>query len=113
MPPGLIGPGNGGQPANNLPPAITNFAEVELGNGLFLISGTVVDEHPGGMVVTFGGDTSASGQSVTTNSDGSFSRTVQLRVDGTDCGYLTATTVDDHNQVSQTVQVFLDPTITS
>jgi len=96
--------------APSSPPVIVGFEDEEVGNGLFLISGTVVDESPGNLIVTFGGGTSANGLTVTTNGDGSFSRTIQLRVDGTDSGFLTATTVDGQGLASQPVQVFLDPT---
>jgi hypothetical protein len=91
------------------PPAITNFTAENFGNGLFLISGQVADTHPGGLTVTFGGGTSASGLTVTTNADGTFNKTIQLRTDGTDGGYLTATTVDSNGLSSQAVQVLLNP----
>ncbi|MBP3954055.1 hypothetical protein J8F10_01920 [Gemmata sp. G18] len=108
--PGDPTPPVGPPPAPNVVPLIIGFAAEEIGNGLFLISGTVADEYPNGLTVTFGGVTSASGLTVTTTVSGAFSRTVQLRTDGTDSGFLTAITVDDHSQTSQTVQVFLDPT---
>jgi hypothetical protein len=97
-------------PSANTAPAIVGFTEQALGKGQYLITGKVVDTNPGNMTVTFGGQTSASGTAVTTKSDGTFSCTIQLRVDGTDCGYLTATTTDGQNLTSQSVQVYLNPT---
>jgi hypothetical protein len=97
--------------ATNAAPQIVEYTRQEIGNGLFLITGRVVDESPGGLTVTFGGDTSAAGNTATTLSDGTFSIVVQLRVDGTDAGYLTATVRDAQGLVSQEVSVFLDPTI--
>jgi hypothetical protein len=103
-------PGGGGQ-AVNAAPAIVDFRAQESGNGLFLITGRVVDESPGGLTVTFGGGTSAAGRTTTTLADGTFSIVVQLRLDGTDSGYLTATVTDAQGLVSEPVQVYLDPTI--
>jgi hypothetical protein len=91
-------------------PVIIDFEAEQIGNGLFLISGQVVDQNPGGLVVTFGGDTTANGMTVTTTPDGTFSCTIRLPVDGTGAGTLTATTVDGQGLVSASVQVFLDPT---
>jgi hypothetical protein len=95
------------------PPAITNFTAEDYGNGLFLISGQVTDTNSGGLTVTFGGGTSASGLTVTTNADGTFNKVVHLRTDGTDGGYLSATTVDGNGLSSQAVQVLLNPTSTN
>jgi hypothetical protein len=97
-------------PVANAAPVIIDFEAEQIGNGLFLISGQVVDQNPGGLVVTFGGGTSASGTTVTTTPDGTFSCTIQLEVDGTGAGTLTATTVDAQGLVSAEVQVFLNPT---
>ncbi|AMV25300.1 hypothetical protein VT84_12945 [Gemmata sp. SH-PL17] len=94
----------------NAAPIIVTFAAAEIANGLFQISGSVADEHPSGLVITFGGATSANGLTVTTAADGTFSRTIQFRVDGSDEGILTAIAVDDHNLTSQTVQMFVAPT---
>jgi hypothetical protein len=97
----------------NTAPEIVGFQQDEVNPGEFVISGTVVDGNPGNLVVKFGGTTSASGTTVTTKADGSFSCTVQLRVDGSDCGYLTATTTDGQGLLSPMVQVYLKPTISS
>jgi hypothetical protein len=95
----------------NTPPAIVDFTAEEMGNGLFLITGTVLDANPGGLVVTIGGSTSANGSTTTTYDDGSFSMLVQLQTDGTDSGFITATTVDAQGIQSQPVQVFVTPTV--
>jgi hypothetical protein len=102
--------GQASRPQNQAP-QIVNFMAHEITNGLFLITGKVVDESPGGLTVTLAGSTAGAGQTVTTNSDGTFSMTLQLPVDGTGSGYLTATVRDAQGLVSEEVSVFLDPTI--
>jgi hypothetical protein len=97
-------------PPTNQAPQIVNFSCQQIGSGLFLITGRVVDENPGGLPVTLGGTTSAAGQTATTQADGTFSLTVQLRVDGTDCGWITATTVDAQGLRSNEVEQWVDPT---
>jgi hypothetical protein len=92
-----------------LSPVIVGFSAKQIGNGLFVITGKVDCTNPGGLTITFGGATSASGRTVTTNADGTFTMQVQLRTDGTDCGCLTASTVVNGLQ-SQVVDVFLEPT---
>jgi hypothetical protein len=96
-------------PGAGLAPVIVDYAQEKLGNGQYLITGKVVDTNPGNLVVTFGGGTSASGTTVTTGADGSFSCKVQLRTDGSDYGYLSATATDGQNLTSQAVQVYLNP----
>jgi hypothetical protein len=91
-------------------PVIENFTAHEIGNGMFLITGRVIDETPTGMIVTFGGTTSAAGQYATVSADGTFSKIVQLRTDGTDSGYITATTTDAYQVVSEEVDVLVNPT---
>ncbi len=112
-PPGsVVFYGDGDGAPVNAAPVITQFAAVEIVNGLYHITGKVIDETPGGLVVTFGGDTSAFGQTATTAADGTFSKIWQFGVDGTDCGFLTATTKDAQNVPSESVQVWVDPTPT-
>jgi hypothetical protein len=96
-------------PPANQRPVIEGFVCQPLGRGLYLITGRVVDESPGGLTVTLGGSTSAAGRSTTTQPDGTFSMTVQLRVNGTDAGFITATTVDRQGLVSEPVSQFVDP----
>jgi hypothetical protein len=104
-------PGGPGNTATNNTPLIVEFTAQESGNGLFLVTGRVLDETPAGLTVTFGGGTSAAGLTVTTQADGTFSIAIQLRLDGTDSGFLTATVTDQQGLVSDPVQVFLNPTI--
>jgi hypothetical protein len=94
----------------NDPPEIVNFNAQQIGNGVFLITGRVVDEDPDGLIVTLGGSTSANGKWTFTNEDGTFSLLVQLKTDGTDTGWITATTIDDWGLVSDEVEVFVTPT---
>lgn len=94
----------------NNPPTIKIESAKEIGNGLFVISGRVSDEHPGGLTVTLGGGTSASGQTCVTKSDGTFMMTVQLQVDGSDSGVITATTKDALGLVSNEDFAYVTPT---
>lgn len=104
-----LGDAGGISSPTNAPPQIVGFTVTQVGTGVYLIEGTVIDENPGGLCVTIGGSTSANGMSTTTWSDGTFSLVVTLQTNGTDVGYITATTVDDHNQVSNEPRVFVTP----
>src|SRR5438105_15042361 len=84
----------------NQPPQIVDFNAEQVSNGVFVISGHVVDENPAGLIVTLGGSTSASGIQIVCDSNGDFYATIRLKTDGTDSGTITAKTVDDHNQQS-------------
>ncbi|WP_162670734.1 hypothetical protein [Gemmata massiliana] len=110
MPDGAPGDPTSPPTVPNTAPIIVNFAAEAVANGLFQISGSVADEHPSGLMITFGGIASANGLTVTTATNGTFSCTIQFRVDGTDAGFLTAIAVDDHSLSSQTAQVYVDPT---
>ena len=94
----------------NQRPAIVDFECKEVGNGLYVITGRVVDESPGGLTVTLGGSTSAAGRTIVTQSDGTFRLTIQLKTDGTDAGFITATAVDRAGLVSDPVSRWVDPT---
>ena len=99
-----------GSPINQAP-QITNFTATDLGGGLYLISGQVVDESPGGLTVTFGGSVATlNGYTVTTAANGTFSFTIQLKTDGTDTGYLLATTKDAQGLPSNQASVYVHPT---
>jgi hypothetical protein len=93
------------------PPVIVDFTAEEVGNGLFLITGTVTDANPDGLTITVGGNTTACGTTTTTNEDGSFCMLVQLPVNGTGSGFITATTVDAQGMQSERVQAFVTPTV--
>jgi hypothetical protein len=95
----------------NQAPQIVDLAAQELGNGQFVFTGRVVDENPGGLTVTFGGSvTTMKGRTCTTDANGYFSVVVQLRTDGTDVGWVLATTKDDHDVSSDEAAVFVRPT---
>jgi hypothetical protein len=111
------GPGDLTAPAADLlaPPArqrpvIVSFRCQEISSGLFVITGRVQDQSPGGLTVRLGGSTSADGLSAVTREDGTFSLTVRLRVDGSDTGWITATAVDAEGLVSDPVSQFVSPT---
>jgi hypothetical protein len=97
------------RPPANQKPVIVDFEARAIGRGWFLITGRVIDEDAGGLVVTLGGTTSAAGRTVTTAADGTFSLTVSLRTGGSDVGWITATTVDHQGLVSDEVSDFVDP----
>ena len=114
--PGQISAGHpisttGGNAAvTNNPPQIENFTADAMGDGWFVVSGTVIDEHPGGLTITFGGDVdSMYGRTTTTDVNGNFSLLVCLNTDGTDMGWLTAVTRDDAGQSSNEASVYVDP----
>lgn len=95
----------------DLAPQIVDFAAQETMPGLFLFSGRVIDESPGGLIVTFGGGpASMQGQSVEVESDGTFALLVQLLTNGDDSGTVEATTVDDVQQTSNTAYAYVTPT---
>src|SRR5262245_11741405 len=95
----------------NAPPQIVNFNAEQVGNGLYIFTGQVIDEAPGGRVVTFGGGVpTVAGQTVVTNTDGTFSLTIRLRTDGTDTGTVSVTTVDAQGLPSNEALVYVSPT---
>jgi hypothetical protein len=95
----------------NAPPQIVNFTAEQVGNGLYVFTGQVMDETPGGMIVTFaGGVPSVAGLTATTDANGFFSLTVRLRTDGTDSGTVAVTTVDAQGAMSNEALVDVTPT---
>jgi hypothetical protein len=97
-------------PDVNAPPEIINFTAVEISSGVVNISGTVVDEDPAGLTVTFQGpQTAINGKTVTTASSGTFSLTVTLAIDGSDDGMVSAQTVDRAGLASNVVYVDVQP----
>lgn len=98
-------------PPANVAPQIVEFTATEVGNGLYVITGRVIDENPGGLTIHFAGDVgSLSGKTVITNADGTFSLTAQLKTDGTDIGWLLATTTDAQGLRSNEASVYIHPT---
>jgi hypothetical protein len=94
----------------NNPPVITDFVVQEVGFGTFVITGRVADENPGGLTVTIGGSTSCTGQTTTTNADGTFTITVRLRTDGSDEGWITAVAEDAGGLESNEAAQYVKPT---
>lgn len=92
-------------------PQIVDFGYQQVGNGLFIFTGRVVDANPGGLTVTFGGSVpTVDGQSVTTAADGTFQLTIQLRTDGSDVGIVTASVTNRAGVESDEVMVYVSPT---
>jgi hypothetical protein len=91
-------------------PRIVDFSCLQTSSGVFVIAGRVIDDHPGGLTVYLGGDTSAAGTTTTTAADGTFATVIYLRTDGTDSGYITAWAVDGRGLVSDEVSQFVNPT---
>lgn len=95
----------------NVAPVISDFTAEEVGNGLFLFTGRVTDEAPGGLVVTFGGGVpSVSGLTATADENGHFSLLVRLKTDGTEGGTVSATTTDAQGATSNEAYVYASPT---
>jgi hypothetical protein len=104
-PPVQYGAGQGNQP-----PIIDGLMVRSIGGGWYVVSGRVFDESPGGLVVQFGGSVaSLSGRSVTTQADGTFTLNVQLRTDGSDTGWLLATTQDAQGLESNEASCYVSP----
>jgi hypothetical protein len=84
------------------PPVISGFQATHSGN-YWTFSGTVIDQNPAGLTVTFGGLPSLQGRVATTNGSGSFSLTVQLQPG--EGGTATAQTTDWAGQQSNLASV--------
>jgi hypothetical protein len=94
----------------NAPPQIVNFAAVEIVGGLWRFTGDVVDEAPGGLTVTFGGEpVSLQNVTVTTDANGHFEKTVLLHTDGSDNGLASAQTVDGGGLASNVALYNINP----
>ncbi len=83
-------------PPPNIAPIIDDFIGTQ-GVLNWTFSGQVLDEHPVGMVITFGSLLSGH-QTTVSNANGYFSYTVTV----SGSGVVTAHTVDDHQQGSNT-----------
>src|SRR5439155_25577380 len=82
-----LNPGGGSDylsnPPTDNPPVIIDFKATEVAPGMVTFTGTVVDEDPGGLTVTFHGPQVAiDGRTTVTHPDGTFSLTVVFRTDG-------------------------------
>jgi hypothetical protein len=97
-------------PENNLSPRIINFVGVEVAQGLFVFSGDVVDEAPGGLTIYFGGEpVSLQGVTVTTDASGHFEKAIFVNTDGSDNGIATAHTFDSQGLQSNVATCFIQP----
>ncbi|HEV3435791.1 MAG TPA: hypothetical protein VG122_00435 [Gemmata sp.] len=82
-------------------PQIVSFGAVEVGQGMWDFTGTVIDANPAGLTVKFGGEpVSLQGASITTNANGSFDYATMLNTNGSDNGTATAQTTDGQGFVS-------------
>jgi hypothetical protein len=93
------------------PPEIVNFTAQQVGNGLYVFTGQVVSENPGGLLITFGGGVpTVAGQTVETDENGNFSLTIRLRTDGTDTGTVSVIATDTQGLTSDEALVYVSPT---
>ena len=86
----------------NQPPVITDLTFEEVGNGLLVVRGRVVDENPGGLTVNIGGVYTGT---CTTQGDGTFAILINVQFSGT----VTASTVDDRGQASNVAEMVVGP----
>jgi hypothetical protein len=85
----------GGDGVPNAAPQIVNFTAVEVVGGMWRFTGDVIDEAPGGLTITFGGEpVSLQGETTTTDANGHFDVVILLNTDGSDNGLASAQTVD-------------------
>src|SRR5262245_45318989 len=91
-------------------PVVKNFMAVEVVGGLWRFTGDVVDEAPGGLIVSFGGEpTSLQGATATTNANGRFDKAILLNTDGSDNGLASAETIDLAGQHSNVALYNVSP----
>lgn len=64
-------------PSSNKPPVIRNFTHTVQGT-VVIFTGTVVDENPSGLTVRFGGPSSMDNLSITTDTNGNFTLSVNM-----------------------------------
>lgn len=97
-------------PRPNAAPQIENFAAVEIAAGMWRFTGDVIDEAPGGLTVTLGGEPeSLQGVTVTTDANGRFDIVLLLNTDGSDNGLATAQVVDGHGAQSNLAMYSISP----
>jgi hypothetical protein len=82
-------------------PQIVSFGAVEVGQGMWDFTGTVIDANPAGLTVKFGGEPeSLQGTSTTTIANGNFDYATMLNTNGSDNGTATAQTTDGQGLAS-------------
>ena len=82
-------------------PVITSFQVIQGPNGNWTFQGSVADEAPGGIVITFGGNAQVSGLRATVDQNGNFSATFYLP--NLTSGFVTASCSDVWGLMSNTV----------
>ena len=91
-------------------PQIANFTAVAVAGGLWRFTGDVIDEAPGGLLITFGGEpASLQNMTTTTDANGQFDITVLLHTDGSDNGLASAQTADAAGQPSNVALYNITP----
>ncbi|MBI5761028.1 MAG: Ig-like domain-containing protein [Planctomycetales bacterium] len=96
----IQGPPPEEDPPTNDPPVIVGFGWANYSGTVYVFSGQVMDEHPAGLTVTFGG--TLEGFSATTAADGTFTFSKVLGPE--DMGLVSASTVDNMGSMSSAVQ---------
>jgi hypothetical protein len=96
----IQGPPSEEDPPTNDPPVIVGFGWANSSGSVYVFTGQVMDEHPAGLTVTFGGI--LEGYSATTAADGTFTFSKYLGPD--DMGLASASTADDMGSMSSVVQ---------
>jgi RNA polymerase sigma factor (sigma-70 family) len=92
-------------------PLIVNFQAVEVVEGIWQLTGDVIDEAPGGLTVAFGGEpVSLRNVTATTDASGHFEETLLLNAGGSDAGIASAQVVNAHGRASNVAlyNVWLD-----
>lgn len=101
--------GKGGGTLQGQAPEIVNFS-ASYSSGIWVFSGTVIDDTPAGLTVSLGGaPASLQGVTATTDANGYFSKGVILQTNGSDSGTATAKTVDPDGNPSNTAMVDVNP----
>ena len=91
-------------------PQLVNFTAVAVAGGLWRFTGDVIDEAPGGLLISFGGEpVSLQGATTTTDANGHFDITLLLHTDGSDNGLASAQTVDVVGQSSNVALYNISP----
>jgi hypothetical protein len=99
-------------PPANQAPQIVNFSGRQDTGNIWVLSGDVLDEAPGGLTITFGGEPiSLQGKTVTTDSAGHFELVIALKTDGSDNGVATAETVDKLGAQSNVAECGIYPSV--
>jgi hypothetical protein len=94
----------------NAAPRVVNFTAVEIVGGLWRFTGDVIDEAPGGLTITFGGEPdSLQGVTTTTDANGHFDIVLELNTDGSDNGLASAQTVDAGGRASNVALYNINP----